>query len=411
MPILLQISIEVNSGSVGRIAEQIGQVAISNGWESYITYARNHQLSLSHTIKIGSIGDVYWHGLMTRIFDNHALCSKRATRKLIEKIKIIKPDIIQLHHIHGYFINMKMLFEYLSSVEIPIVWVFHDCWSFTGHCAYFDSVNCDKWKNQCYSCPQKRNYPASVFLDHSKRNYLQKKKLFTSVNNMTIVSVSNWLANLVEESFLKRYSICVIPNAVDINIFTPRTNILDTRLKYGIGSKNILLGVASCWDERKRLEDYVKLADVLPENTLIVLVGLNKKQIKSLPLGIIGIERTENVYELSLLYSMADIVLNLSVEETFGLTTVEGMACGTPGIVYNCTASPELITDETGIIVKKDDIKGVLVAVETILSKGKSYYTIACRKRAVKFYNKDNRFQDYIKLYEKLLNNKDDGKV
>lgn len=411
MPILLQISIEVNSGSVGRIAEQIGEVAISNGWESYITYARNHQVSSSKTIKIGTRWDVYWHGLQTRILDNHGFASKNATIKLIDQIKVIQPDIIQLHHIHGYFLNMQLLFEFLSVANIPVVWIFHDCWAFTGHCAYFDSVNCDKWKNQCFSCPQKRNYPASIFIDRSKRNYLQKKILFTSVNNMTIVSVSNWLANLVKESFFKKYPICVIPNAVDINIFTPKTNILDTRLKYGIGSKNILLGVASCWDERKRLIDYVKLADVLPENTLIVLVGLNKKQIKSLPLGIIGIERTENVYELSLLYSMADIVLNLSVEETFGLTTVEGMACGTPGIVYNSTASPELITDETGIIVKKNDIKGVLAAVETILSRGKSYYTIACRERAVKFFNKDNRFQDYMKLYEKLLNSKDDGRV
>jgi len=172
MPILFQISIEVNSGSVGRIAEQIGEAAIAHGWSSYITYARNHQPSKSKIIQIGNKLDIYWHGLMTRLFDRHCLHSTRATKILIKQIETIKPDIIQLHHIHGYYLNMKTLFHYLSSLNIPVVWIFHDCWSITGHCTHFDYVCCKKWQTGCYQCPQKGNYPSSFFLDRSSKNYI-----------------------------------------------------------------------------------------------------------------------------------------------------------------------------------------------------------------------------------------------
>lgn len=230
--ILLQISIEVNSGSVGRIAEHIGLQAIGNGWESYITYARNYQPSKSNTIKVGNKFDIYLHGIRTRLFDDHCYGSTIPTKKLIKQIKEINPDIILLHHIHGYFLNMKVLFDYLSKLDIPIVWTFHDCWSFTGHCAHFEEIGCEKWMIECNACPLKKYYPASYVFDRSKENYKEKKKLFNSLKNLTIVPVSKWLGDLVKESFLSSNNIKVIYNGIDINTFKPNLNIKETREKF-----------------------------------------------------------------------------------------------------------------------------------------------------------------------------------
>ena len=400
---ILQISLEVNSGSVGRIAEQIGEVAISHGWESYITYARNHLSSRSHTIKIGSMWDVYWHGLMTRIFDNHALCSTRATRKLIEKIELIKPDIIQLHHIHGYFINMKILFEYLSSVEIPVVWIFHDCWSMTGHCAHFDYVRCEKWKTGCYECVQKKAYPASWVFDRSKENYLLKKKLFNSVGNLTIIPVSYWLGEIVEKSFLGGHKIRVIQNGIDLNVFAPQNNDNEIRQKYGIGVKTMLLGVASTWEDKKGLKDFFELQKRTGMDSVIVLVGLSRQQIRKLPKGIIGIARTENVQQLAELYSAADVFINPTWEDTFPTTNLEAVACGTPVITYKTGGSVESVSPETGFVVEQGDIDAVCCAVRSIRNKGKNYYREVCRQRAEKLYNKKDRFEEYMQLYSELL--------
>lgn len=402
MPVLFQISIEVNSGSVGRIAEQIGQTVISHGWESYITYARNHLPSSSKTIKIGTKWDVYWHGIMTRLFDTHCFHSTRATKNLIKQIENIKPDIIQLHHIHGYFLNMQILFDYLSSISIPIVWVFHDCWAMTGHCAYFDYIGCNKWRTQCYKCIQKRCYPQTWLFDRSKKNYLQKKKLFTSVDNLTIISVSKWLDTIVGHSFLNRIKRGIIYNGIDVNLFKPY-DIRRIREKFLIHDKFMILGVASTWDKRKGLESFIRFNTLIDKTFVLVLVGLNKKQIEELPHGIIGLERTENIQELAELYSAADVHISFSVEETFGLTVVESMSCGTPVIVYNATALPELVTQETGYVVEVDNIEEAYKATLKIKEVGKAHFSVACRNRVVNHFNMEERFEDYMRLYNKLL--------
>lgn len=400
---LLQISIEVNSGSVGRIAEQIGQVVISAGWDSYITYARNNLPSKSKTIKIGTKYDIYYHGLQTRIFDNHCLSSKNATKRLIDQINIIKPDIIQLHHIHGYFLNMKILMNYLSSLDIPIVWVFHDCWSFTGHCAHFDFNGCDRWKKQCYNCPQKKQYPGSLVFDRSRKNYTEKKELFNSIKNLTIIPVSNWLGRLVKQSFLKDNNIEVIQNGIDINAFRPYINYEDIKVKYNIQEKKILLGVASIWDKRKGLDDFIKISEFLNYDEQIILVGLSEKQMNLLPNNIVGIKRTENVQELAKLYSMASVFLNPTYEDTYPTTNLEAMACGTPVVSYNTGGSPESITEDTGVVVSKGFTIELLQSSRKIITDNTIDYKSNCRRRAEQNFNKEDRFKDYVKLYDKLL--------
>ncbi len=404
MPILLQINSALNRGSTGRIAEHIGILAKEQGWNVYIAHgARYKGKSALQTIQVVTEKEEKLHALKSMAFDAHGLGSKKATEKLVERIKEINPDIIHLHNIHGYYLNYKVLFEYLATIDTPIVWTLHDCWTMTGHCAHFDAIGCDKWKTGCYNCPLKREYPKSILLDHSARNYAIKKGLFGSLKNATIVPVSNWLGSIVKESYLGNYSVNVINNGVDLEIFKPADSS-KLRNKLGIGNKIVLLGVATAWSRKKGLYDYIELSKHMPDKYQIVLVGIDNEIKKEIPSNIIAIERTNSQHELAVLYSLADIVLNLSYEETFGLTTVEGFACGTPGIVYDKTASPELITPETGIVLKDvGDFKTIIDSIEIIREKGKAHYSTACRERAVRFYNKDEKFKEYITLYNSLI--------
>lgn len=403
MPKLFQICIEGNTGSGGRIAEEIGILAIQRNWNSYIAFGRSPRPSKSNLIRIGSDWDVYLHGLKTRLFDRHCLGSKSATKKLVKKIEEIKPDIIHLHQIHGYYINIKILFDFLAKASIPVVWTFHDCWSITGHCAHFDFVCCDKWKTECNKCPQKREYPASLFIDRSTENYYLKKKLFLSVKQMVIVPVSNWLENIVQDSFLGNYPIQTIHNGIDTSVFKPQNNHLKTREKYNIGKRFMLLGVASPWTKKKGLSDFIKLSKLLLEDEIIVLIGLNNAQQKNLPNNILGLAKTENRQQLVDLYSAADILINPTWEDTFPTTNLESLACGTPIITYRTGGSVESVSPETGYIIEKGDIQELVKVIRAVKLIGKPSFSNACRKRAVALYSKDDRFIEYFDLYERII--------
>ncbi|NWJ51806.1 MAG: glycosyltransferase [Bacteroidetes bacterium] len=400
---ILQINIVVNYGSTGIIAEEIGRHAIEEGWESYIAFGRKERPSKSKLIKIGSDLDINLHVLQTRLFDRHGFGSHRATQKLINQIEKINPDIIHLHNLHGYYINIKILFDFLSKADIPIVWTLHDCWPITGHCVHFDSINCERWKTHCFNCPLKNSYPASFLIDRSSKNHLFKKNKFTSIKRLTIVPVSNWLGNIIKKSFLNCYPIQVINNGVDCNIFV-QNKTQKIREKYNVIDKLIILGVSNTWEPRKRLSDFIELSKSLDNSSVIILVGLSSTQLKNLPKNIIGIPRTESVQELVDLYSAADIYLNLSIEETFGKTTAEALACGTPIIVYNATACPELVSPETGFIVEKGNIISLLESINIVRRAGREHFAFACRERALKLYNKNDRISDYINLYKSMMN-------
>ncbi len=403
MPTLLQINSGANLGSTGRIAEQIGVLAINAGWKSYIAYGRSANKSQSNIVKIGNKLSVYTHGLESLLLDNHGLSSTMATKRLICQIKDIKPDIIHMHNIHGYYLNYSILFEFLSNNHIPVVWTLHDCWSYTGHCSHYSDIDCQEWQTQCSHCPKFHNYPKSLFLDRSKRNYEIKKKCFTSISNLTLVPVSHWLENEVKKSILSDCQVCCILNGVDVEQFRPHEDIDGLRSAYGLKNKKVLLGVATAWGPRKGWSDYIRLSKSLPDEYKVVMVGVTEDQAKGLPSSILAIQRTESIEKLAELYSLADVVLNLSDEESFGLTTAEGFACGTPSVVYNCTASPELITSETGYVVEKGDIDGLIKAIRKIVSHGKSNYVDSCRERAIELYDKNKNYRKYIDLYNNLL--------
>lgn len=400
MKTLLQINTVVNRGSTGRIAEEIGNLAINAGWNSYIAYGRKPGYSKSNLIRIGNVFHCYWHVLKTRLFDKHGLGSKSATMMFVEEIERISPDIIHLHNIHGYYLNYSILFKYLSEANIPIVWTLHDCWSFTGHCPYFDFVNCDKWKSQCSNCIQRKKYPASWFADRSKMNYIDKKNCFNRPRNLTLVPVSNWLNNLVKYSFLSKNDTVVIHNGIDLDTFYPRNSIKE---KLGLQNQFVILGVANIWEERKGLDEFIQLSREVSSDVTIILIGLSKKQMRIIPSNIIGIERTDSVNQLAEFYSSADIFLNLTKEDNFPTTNIEALACGTPVLTYRTGGSVEAVTPEVGFVVDQGDIGSILAAIQVVKTNGKEKYISICRDHAVLHFRNSQCFTKYIDLYNSLL--------
>ena len=293
---ILQINVTANWGSTGHIAEEIGRVVQEKGWESYMAYGRNFVSSTSNLLHVNTWRDYYIHIFRTRVFDQHGLGSVKATRKLISEIEKIAPSIIHLHNIHGYYINYPILFAYLSKIDIPIVWTLHDCWTFTGHCSHYSYVGCERWRTLCHDCPQPRAYPSSWMIDRSEQNFRDKLHAFTSVGNMILVPVSEWLAGEIRYSFLKNYPMRGIHNGIDTEIFKPKEI---SKSDLGLDEKFTILGVASVWSLHKGLADFIKLREKLSNEYMIVLIGLDENQIKQLPAGIIGIRRTNSVQELA----------------------------------------------------------------------------------------------------------------
>lgn len=405
---ILQIGIEVNSGSTGRIAEQIGTVALENGFESYITYSRGFNPSKSKVIKIGNKLSFYMHVLRTRMFGDHLNGSKLSTLKLIKTVKSIKPDIIHLHQIHGYYLNVPLLFDFLKKYNKPVVWTLHDIWAFTGHCTYFrlENENCNKWTSECNNCPKINNYPKSIYFDNSRSNFYTKKILFNSLQDLTIVGVSNWIANQAKLSFLKNNSnkIISVSNGVDTNLFYPRKNREQILAKFNLDKNKLyLIASGTTWIKTKGLEDYQSLSKKLPSNIQLILVGINSKTASKMPSEIKCFERTESQDELAELYSISEVLLCLSYQESFGLTPIEAMSCGTPAIVYDNTALSELVAENTGELVETGNLVLVLSAINKILNKGKMFYHQTCIDYVRDKYEKEITYKNYIKIYKRLL--------
>lgn len=364
--------------STGRICTDLALALEAQGHEVKIAYGREEvpEKFKKYAVRIGTDLDVKLHGLRARLLDGCGWGSRGATEEFIEWVKEYNPDVIHLHNIHGYYINIEVLFKYLKKCGKKIIWTLHDCWAFTGHSAYCDVANCERWIIGCHDCPNVKEYPAS-FVDRSKENWDKKKALMDGIPNLTIVTPSEWLAGLVRKSFLAQYPVKVIHNGIDTSRFYPMEN--DTREYFGIGDKFMLLGVSTSWDEMKGYSDYLKLADILGDGYKVVLVGLTRNQKKKLPRNVIGIERTNSVRELAQLYSAADLFLNLSYCENFPTVNLEAIACGTPVLTYRTGGSPES-AGKDAIVIERGDLDAVAEVVKKIEKKTPSVDRITIDK-------------------------------
>lgn len=363
---ILMINVVCGIRSTGRICTDLATALEEQGHEVKIAYGREKvpEQFQKYAVRIGTDWDIRAHGLKARLLDGAGFGSKKSTKKFIEWVKEYDPDVIHLHNLHGYYINIGILFEYLRICGKRIIWTLHDCWAFTGHCAYFDFVECYKWKNMCQKCPQKSSYPSCKGISFAKTNFRRKKKLFTGISCLSIVTPSYWLEELVKESFLKEYSVQVIHNGINTCIFRKkRTHI---REKYHIDEKPLILGVASVWNNRKGMGFFEEIQRISGNSFNIVLVGADKKQ--KLPETIMGIERTENVEELVEWYNAADIFLNPTLEDNYPTVNLEALCCGTPVITFDTGGSRETIpeTYREMMVETKKTAKGLLEKIEEL---------------------------------------------
>lgn len=402
MPKIVQINTVANYGSTGKIMESIGLLAKESGWISKIAVGgRYSNVSKLDTYLISNKCQNRMSAFHSLISGRHGLANKSETERFIQWLRNEAPDIVHLHNFHSYILNYEILFDFLKEVNVPVVWTLHDCWPFTGHCSHFIKYNCYKWCQECFDCPAIHDFPKSLFRDCSRINYTDKKRIFGGLEKVRLVTVSNWLKSCVQRSLLGDYHVDVIHNGVDLSVFRPFHS--DYRKLYNLEGKRILLGVSTDWCRSKGLYDYLKLGEILGDDYRIVLLGMTVDQIKrySRP-GILCLPKTNSINELANWYNSADIILNLSYAETFGLPVAEGYACGKPAIVYDNTALSELIVPTTGFKVPTGDLRTLASAIDSIFSF-QSFSTDACRERAVTYYNKETNYRRYLSLYNDFL--------
>ena len=380
---LLLINSNADVGSTGKICVHIANAYIERGWNVKIAYGRDiseNATSNPMFYHITAPLNLQWHGICTRLFDRHGFASKIATKKFLKWANEYDPDVLWLHNIHGYYINVEMLFEWIKSrPNMKVKWTLHDEWSFTGHCPCFNEIRCEQWVTGCKKCPQKKDYPSSLFVDNCKGNYERKKKAFTGVKELSIITPSEWLANLVARSFLKEYHTKVVNNGIDISIFSPSIN--EFKKINRCENKFVILGVAWGWGRKKGLDVFIELSKKMDDRFQIVLVGTNEAIDAQLPENIISIHRTHDQKELAQIYSAADVFVNPTREEVFGLVNVESLACGTPVITFDTGGSPECIDETCGYVVSVDDIDAMEKAIIRIC-ENKPFSQNACIERA-----------------------------
>ena len=388
---IVQINTVYGNGSTGKICKSISNLLTDKGIENYILYSLGRSEN-PNTIACSTKWYTKTQALKSRVLGNYGFNSKWETRKMIAHLERINPDVIHIHNIHGHDCHLGMLFRYLRKKEIKVFWTFHDCWAFTASCPHFTMAKCDQWKTECRNCPQIRQ--TSWFVDRSSTLYRRKKELFSGLD-LTIITPSQWLADLVKESFLKEYPVRVIHNGIDLSIFKPTES--DFREKYGIGDRHIVLGVAFGWGQRKGLDVFIELAKRLDAKYQIVLVGTDDKVDKLLPDNIISIHRTQNQKELAEIYTAADVFVNPTREENYPTVNMEAIACETPVITFDTGGSKEIICVNTGIVVPTGDIDRL--ETEIICTCNFGFDKTIMRKNAIKFDEK-NRYEEYVMLYE-----------
>lgn len=400
---ILQINATYKIGSTGKIMSDLNDVIAESGYESfmlsgYTINAESHNLYCMSPENYNYV--IRKNLLLSRLTGRMGYGKRKATKNSVEWIDSIKPDIIHLHNIHGNWINVKILMEYIKENNIPVVWTLHDCWTFTGRCSHFENFSCEKWKSGCYSCKNNKVYPITYFFDHSKGMWIDKKEWFTNIEKLVLVTPSRWLSDYVKQSFFSGKRVLVINNGIDINTFSPSANV--SLHEEELYDKKIVLGVASSWTVNKGLNDFYKLNNLLDgEKYKIVLVGLNAAQLQNVPKGILAIRRTNDVSDLVGLYSRASVFINPTYQDNYPTVNLEAIACGTPVITYKTGGSIESVNEQVGRVVERGNISLLKQAIEELCER-KPLSRRECRQYAEDYFDKDVKYQEYLLLYKSL---------
>lgn len=389
-------------GSTGSICVDIAIELERHGHECFIAFGQVSR-GYHNEFKIGTKLENHLHNVGSRLLGKQGYFTKRGTKKLVDFLRSYNPDVIHLHNLHGNYLKLEILFKYLIEVQKPVVWTLHDCWAFTGKCAHYTDVQCFKWQTHCDNCPQVQKYPPSVLLDRSSVMFDDKKEWFTSLKNMTIIPVSNWLAREVSTSFLNKYPLIPIYNWVNHEIFKPMI-ATDFHKKYEVSAEKFtVLLVSAGWHETDvKYQDAIALAAVLPDDMQIIMIGKVVKP-EYLPKNIKHIDYLNGPAELANAYSFADVYVHLSTEDTFGKVIAEALSCGTPAVVYDVTACPEIIDTHCGYVVAKRDVQQVREAILKIKENSKSHYAAHCRNRVVKNFDYTTNIQQTIGIYNSIV--------
>ena len=394
-------------GSTAKIMTGIAELCTLSGIKNVTSTGYSyHPIKelLIDNIKIGNFFDKLIHMILCRFTGYHGYFSRITTKFFLKKVSKINPNIIHLHNIHGWFINYDILFNYIKKNKIRVIWTLHDCWTFTGQCPYFTMEKCDKWKTGCHNCSQLKLYP-KTYVDRSNVMWRKKREWFTGIEKMTIVTPSQWLADLVKESFLKDYPVRVINNGIDLSVFKPTES--DFRRKYAIGNKYILLGVAFGWEKRKGLDVFIELSKRLDSGKYqIVLVGTDNKVDKLLPENILSIHRTQNQQELAEIYTAADLFVNATREDNYPTVNMEAIACGTPVLTFRTGGSPEMLDETCGSVVECDDVDALETEIKRITKKNVFSVDI-CTKKAREF-DQMEKYEEYVTLYRQEIDLEED---
>ena len=385
---ILQINVVCGIKSTGRITTDIATMAEEKGYDCKVAYGRETvpEFLQKYAVKIGTPFSNKCHAVFSRALALNGFGSKRATKKFLKWVDEYNPDVIHLHNIHGAYIHVGLLFDYLKKSNKKVVWTLHDCWAFTGRCAHFEYIGCGRWKDGCQRCPQKCNYH-TVWINKAKRNFKWKKKAFTGVKDMTLVTPSKWLANLVKESFLKEYPVQVIPNGIDLTKFRPMES--DLRDRYALQAKKIVLGVASAWGEKKGLQDFYRLGQLLGKEYQVVLVGLTEEQRKTAPKEVLALPSTNSIEDLAKWYTAADVFVNCTYEDTYPTVNLEAQACGTPVLTYATGGSVESVPNEN--VVPQGDVQAMADRIQIAVAKA------TCLEKNC--FDKKVYYEKYLQLY------------
>jgi len=395
---IVQINAVAEYSSTGRTTSELHEALKILGHQSWVA-APNTTVDSKDLIRIGTPIGQKMHSLYSHLIGRQGFASKLATRKFVKKLKQIAPDVVHLRNLHANYINLPILFKYLSDYNIPVVVTLHDCWFFTGHCCYFIDTNCDRWQYGCGNCPDLKGWNKSWFFDRTGQNLRDKQALFSKISRLAVVGVSKWVTSFVNKSILKDAAIIrPIYNWIDTDLFSPQSS--NRRMELNCVNEKVVLSVAQFWCRQKGIFDILKLAGEMPSYKFILVGGIDDT-IK-LPKNVVSIGITQNTHELAEYYSMADVFFNPSSRETFGKVTAEALACGTPVVAYNTTATTELVPPICGELIEIGDINGAKRAIEKVVSA--LDLRTSCRQFAVETFSKDNLIRQYVELYTQLIN-------